>query len=267
MKTNQNSEPETSTPALGAFLVEYAARLLGCGATCLRLEMNLQRIAAAYGHKVEITIFPRHVHLVVNRASERHSSENAFTTMAAVPRCGISYACNTELSQLSWSIADEGMPLSQAWDSYDRIISAPGLNHGLVLVLAALANAAFCRLFGGDWVAMSCVTISTLVGFYFKQRMAAHHIDLRVIVTFCAFISTVIASADMLFGLGSTPGIAIGSSVLYLVPGIPFLNSFSDLLNHHYICAFSRFMDAVVITCCLSLGLCAGMALMHVGMF
>ena len=71
----------------------------------------------------------------------------------------------------------------------------------------------------------------------------------------------------MLFGLGSTPGIAIGSSVLYLVPGIPFLNSFSDLLNHHYICAFSRFMDAVVLTCCLSLGLCAGMAMMQVGMF
>ena len=267
MKTSPNSDHLPSTPALGAFLVEYAARLLGCGATCLRLEMNLQRMAQAYGHKVEVTIFPRHVHLVVNQANEKHCSERAFTTMAAVPRCGISYACNTELSRLSWTIADDGMPLSQAWERYDEIISAPGINPNIVLVLAALANAAFCRLFGGDWVAMACVTLSTLVGFYFKQRLAARHIDLRVIVTLCAFISTVIAASDMLFGLGSTPGIAIGSSVLYLVPGIPFLNSFSDLLNHHYICAFSRFMDAVVLTCCLSLGLCAGMAMMQVGMF
>ncbi len=261
------SDPRPSTKALGAFLAEYAARLLGCGATCLRLEMNLRRMAEAYGHKVEVTIFPRHVHLTVTDASERHCSEQAFTTIAAVPPCGISYACNTELSRLSWAIADDGMSLDGAWERYDQIVSTPGLNANLVLVLAALANASFCRLFGGDWVAMACVTLSTLIGFYFKQRMVARHIDVRVVFIFCAFISTVIASSDMLFGLGTTPGIAIGSSVLYLVPGIPFLNSFSDLLNHHYICAFSRFMDAVVLTCCLSLGLCAGMALMHVGMF
>ncbi|MDE6041520.1 MAG: threonine/serine exporter family protein [Muribaculaceae bacterium] len=265
MKTLSENYPTTS--ALGAFLAEYAARLLGCGATCMRLEMNLGRMAAAYGHKVEVTIFPRHLHLTVTQASEHHCSEHSFTTIAAVPKCGISYACNTRLSELSWTIADHGMPLSTAWERFEEIVASPGISANVVLVLAALANASFCRLFGGDWVAMACVTLSTLVGFYFKQHLARHKIDVRLIFFLCAFISTVIASSDMLFGLGSTPRIAIGSSVLYLVPGIPFLNSFSDLLNHHYICAFSRFMDAVVLTCCLSLGLCAGMALMQTGMF
>ncbi|MDE6344424.1 MAG: threonine/serine exporter family protein, partial [Muribaculaceae bacterium] len=63
------------------------------------------------------------------------------------------------------------------------------------------------------------------------------------------------------------PSIALGTSVLYLVPGIPFLNSFSDMIYRHYFCAFCRFTDAVVLTCCLSIGLCAGMMLMNVGMF
>ena len=60
---------------------------------------------------------------------------------------------------------------------------------------------------------------------------------------------------------------ALGTSILYLVPGIPFLNSFSDMICRHYVCALGRFMDAVILTCCLSAGLCAGMALMDAGMF
>ena len=83
----------------------------------------------------------------------------------------------------------------------------------------------------------------------------------------CAFGSAVIGATGALFGLGATPYTALGTSVLYLVPGIPFLNSFSDLIYRHYLCALSRFMDAVVLTCCLSAGLCAAMLLMRTGMF
>ena len=36
--------------------------------------------------------------------------------------------------------------------------------------------------------------------------------------------------------LGSTPDIAIATSILYLVPGIPFLNGFSDMIAGHYTC-------------------------------
>jgi uncharacterized membrane protein YjjP (DUF1212 family) len=70
-----------------------------------------------------------------------------------------------------------------------------------------------------------------------------------------------------LFNLSTTPQITVSTSVLYLTPGIIFLNSFSDLLNKHYICAYSRLVDAFMFTCCLSLGLCVALMLMQVGMF
>ncbi|MDE5689172.1 MAG: threonine/serine exporter family protein, partial [Duncaniella sp.] len=72
---------------------------------------------------------------------------------------------------------------------------------------------------------------------------------------------------DALFHLGQTPEIAIGNSVLYLVPGIPFLKSVRDMLAGHYICSFSRFMHAMILTGCLSIGLCGGMMMMNIGMF
>ncbi|MDE6071496.1 MAG: threonine/serine exporter family protein, partial [Muribaculaceae bacterium] len=93
------------------------------------------------------------------------------------------------------------------------------------------------------------------------------HVDFRVVVLACSFVSALVASAAVSLPLTLTPGVAVGTSVLYLVPGIPFLNSFSDLLYRHYICSFSRFTDALVLTCCLSIGICAGMFLMHLNMF
>ncbi|MDE6367835.1 MAG: threonine/serine exporter family protein, partial [Muribaculaceae bacterium] len=140
-------------------------------------------------------------------------------------------------------------------------------SQAVVLFLVALANASFCRLFGGDLAAMAVVFMATLSGFMVKQLLIKHHADVRLTVIFCAFISGVLGATALLFSLGATPKIALATSVLYLVPGIPFINSFSDMLYRHYICAFSRFVDALVLTCCLSIGLCAAMLMMNAGMF
>lgn len=243
------------------FLSRYCATLLGCGATCLRLQMNAGRIARRFGFNLEVTIFPRHLLLTIRRGTE------ARTEVVAVPPRAISFNVNTLLSRLSWAVADNDLSLDECERRFEAIVESDRQASWVPLVLVPLANASFCRLFGGDAVAMAVVAVATLAGYYTKQILAGYRWDPRAIFVICSFLSAVIASADSLFGLGSTPDIAVGTSVLYLVPGIPFLNSFSDLLNRHYICAFSRFADACVLTACLSIGLAAGMLLMHLSMF
>lgn len=242
------------------FLAEYGAWLLGCGATCIRLEKNMKRIAASYGKQVEITISPRHIHVSV-------PGTDAITTISAVKAIPISFNLNTLLSQLSWEVTDNKLDFQTAKARLKEITRSDCQNKWIVLVLVALANASFCRLFGGDPPAMAVVGAATLAGYYLKQILMEHKVDIRVVVLACAFVSSVLGASCQLFSFGSTPAIAVGTSILYLVPGIPFLNSFSDILYRYYICAFSRFMDAVVLTACLSAGLCAGMMLMRVGMF
>lgn len=245
------------------FLADYAVSLLGCGATCIRLVKNVVRIAEAYGKKAELTIMPRHIHITVWHPH----CDDIFTSIASVKNTPISFNLNTRLSELSWDVADNGLTLPEAKQKFHEIISSDKANPWKTLLLASLANASFCGIFGGDLTAMLIVFLATAFGFNLKQMLAARHIDLRVIVFLCAFVSSVVGATCYLFGLGNTPDVAIATSVLYLVPGIPFLNSFSDLLYRHYICAFSRFTDALVLTGCLSLGLCLGMRLMNVAMF
>lgn len=252
-----------SVEELCMFLSEYSARLLGAGATCIRLEKNVTRIAERFDKRAELTIMPRHVHLSV---WAKDKSETA-TAIASVGAGCISFNVNTRLSELSWELADRKISYREAKRRYEEIVSDDRQSKWLVLVLVALANASFCRLFGGDAVAMGIVGMATMAGYYLKQLLVGMKVDIRVVVMVCAFVSAVLGATDILFSIGSTPTVALGTSVLYLVPGIPFLNSFSDMLYRHYICAFSRFVDAVVLTCCLSIGLCAAMMLMNVGMF
>ncbi len=254
---------DTTLKEICLFLSEYSAWLLGSGATSIRLEKNVRRMAESMGCHAEMTILPRHIHMTVFLPD--HS--DSYTYIIATHPMPISFDINTKLSRLSWSMADDHLTLEQAKERFDSIIKTRPANKYLVLFLASCANAAFCRLFTGDWAAVGVVFLSTLIGFYLKQMLTEHKIDVRLVFIICAFISSILASSATLFSFGHTPDIAVGTSVLYLVPGIPFLNSFSDMLNGHYICAFGRFLHAVVLTCCLSLGLCGGMLLMNLSMF
>lgn len=248
---------------LAVFLSRYSSRLFGAGATCIRLEQNVSRIARAFGMNVELTIMSRHVHISL----WREGCPDVITSIANVRHNVISYNINTLLSRLSWEIADGRVSFAQALHRYEEIIACDRQNKLLTLALVTVANASFCRLFGGDMIAMAIVAVATFVGYWFKMLLLKQGCDVRVMAVICAFVSGVLGATGLLFGLGTTPEIALGTSVLYLVPGIPFLNSFSDLLNRHYLCAFSRFMDATVLTCCLSAGLSLAMLLMHTGMF
>lgn len=263
MILNTSDCERPSAKEICMFLADYSARLLDSGATCIRLDKNVNRIAERYCMEVEMTVMPRHVHMTV----VDKSNGEILTSIAAVPGAGISFSINTELSRLSWAIADGKLDFAEAIERYNTIIAGDSQNKWLVLVLVTIANASFCRLFGGDFAAMCIVAIATLVGYYLKMILLSHKTDVRVVFIICSFVSSVIGATGMLFSLGTTPEVAIGTSVLYLVPGIPFLNSFSDMLYRRYLCAFARFADAMILTCCLSIGLCVGMSLMHASMF
>lgn len=241
------------------FLTEYAVALLGCGATCMRLEKNINRMASRFGKKVEITIMPRHVHMTVWHPGH----DDIYTYISSVRPAPISFSLNTRLSELSWQVSDDLLPLDETERRFNSIVSSDKENPWHTLLLASLANAAFCGIFGGDWLAMVIVFAATATGFNLRQMLLSRHVDIRVVFFVCAFVSTVIGSSDYLFPIGSTPAVAVSTSVLYLVPGIPFLNSFNDLLYKHYICSYCRLMDALVLTGCLSLGMYLGLKLMN----
>ena len=246
-----------------AFLAEYASLLSGCGSTCIRIEKNARRMAEAFGVDLDIFIMPDHVTVSVWNADRVHAE----MAQRKTAKCGISFDLNTRLSQLSWEVADNRLGLPAAVEHFECIKTTRPTGKWEVLILTSFANAAFCRLFGGDWFAMLIVLTSTLAGYRLKQIMLEDGRDVRLTFLCASFFSASISAGGHVFNIGSTPELALGTSVLYLIPGVPYINSVSDLLYRHYLCAFSRFLDAVVLTACLSVGLCAGMLMLGLKWF
>lgn len=248
---------------VATFLSGYASFLMGCGATCIRVEKNTRRMAKAFGVNSDIFIMPSHVSASVWSTD----FTGAAVAQCATADCGISFAMNARLSRLSWEVADKHLELSDAVKRYERILQTKPTGKWEVLVMTSIANAAFCRLFGGDWVAMLIVLVSTLAGFRLKQIMLGDKRDVRLTFLCASFFSASLSAGGHIFSIGTTPEVALATSVLYLIPGVPYLNSVSDMIYRHYLCAFSRFLDAVVLTACLSVGLCAGMFILGLKWF
>lgn len=262
MKDNLKCQPSAKEVCL--FLADYSDWLFSSGSTCIRLEKNVSRMAATLGMDIELFIMPRHINLTVKDSQ----CKDCYTSINSIKDRGISFNINTLLSRLSWDMADGKLDFYEARKSFRKIIKYKGdVNSWLLAVLVAIANASFCRLFGGSFVSMLIIFVSVFMGYSLKQFLLERKVDVRIVVIICAFVSAVLSSSDYLFSIGSTPDLTIGSSVLYLVPGIPFINSFCDMIDKHYICAFGRLMNALVLTCCLSLGLLLGMIVMGEGMF
>lgn len=245
------------------FLSDYATTLLECGATTVRIERNVMRLAEAYGGRATVSVYPRHVEVVMATGADGATAVRS----KAIGRSGNDYAVVAALSKLSWNCFDRRPPLAAARRAYGMAVGRGRIPSGWVLLLASCANASFCRLFEGDGVSMLLVLAATACGFYVRGAMVRRwRVDVRVATVAAGCVSAVLSCAGYVFGWGGTPDVALATSVLYLVPGIPYLNAVSDLIHGHYICAVSRFLQAGVTTVCLSAGLYLGLLMMHIGM-
>lgn len=255
----QNTHQRLKT--LCCFLSAYATAMLSAGATTSRIERCVNRIASRYGVGIDLSILPTRVLMSVWDVNHHHY----YSIVGQTQSDGINLAVSTELSLLSheieeWRPTEEVpepvMPIALATAKMNGIIDTPRINHWAVIVLTSVANLSFCKLFGGDLSAMAIVFVATAVGFFYKEKMLSWHIDGKLVVLLSAMISAILGASGLIFGISTTPETALGTSVLWLVPGIRFINAVSDMLRGQYLVAQSRMSEALIITICLSMGLC-----------
>lgn len=68
-----------------------------------------------------------------------------------------------------------------------------------------------------------------------------------------AFVASMVASVSL--PLGWTPNVALGTSVLYLIPGVPLINGFIDIVEGHTLTGTSRLIQAFLLIICIAAGL------------
>ncbi len=231
------------------FIADYATYLLGSGVHTSRVIRNSRRIGSSQGVDVQMSTFQKSIILTVRDVEGVES----LTSVVSIPALPISFERNADLSALSWDAADTPLSMEEIRRRYEAAKNKPRIDPIFVLLTVGLANASFCRLFGGDWMSMGIVFTSTMVGFAVKQRMQAHGVNHFLIFVVSSFVASLCASAALCFDC--TAQTALATSVLFLVPGVPLINGVIDIVEGHILIGFSRLINALLLVVCIAAGL------------
>ena len=229
-----NAKPDIQI--LTNFLAEYTTAMVSAGTYTARVEKCVDRIAKHYGYDVSVTIFVK------------------YFTISVIPLGQVSFNRISELSSLSWQILDEGLSLDEAKECFDGVMSVSANKFASSLILISLANAAFCRLFGGDAGSVVCIFFATLVGYTLKFALAKMGVNLKVQYVLTSFVVSFIAYLGVSYGLTHTSDVAIGSSVLFMMPGVFLINSVFDILNDNTLVGISRAISTGILILCMAVG-------------
>jgi uncharacterized membrane protein YjjP (DUF1212 family) len=76
-----------------------------------------------------------------------------------------------------------------------------------------------------------------------------------------SLVATLIAGMDVLYGLGRFPESSVATTVLFLIPGVPLINSIIDLLKGYMSIGIARGTFAGLILLCVAVGMFVGISL------
>lgn len=256
-----NMETETPTyperPPSGAaadFLLGFADALMVAGTQTSRVARNVERLAGNFGYRAEIITLPKTI--VMTLSAEGKS----LTRVKKISPPRPDFSALSELRILSWEAYRNGWSLRQCERRFAEIGKIKKADKRVVAVVVAFGNAAFCRLFGGFY-SIPLVFFCTLAGFAARSGLEKLGVGTLPRTFAAAFISSLMAGTGaLLFDFKTS--IAISTSVLYLVPGVPLLNAVIDIFDGNVLAGFSRLADASSIILAMALGLLASLAIL-----
>lgn len=231
-------------------LLDIAASLMGAGSHTSRLVRNVSRMATSFGYEIFMTVFQKNMTMMVRKSG----SIESITLVRSTKHMALNFRVVADLSELSWHIHDNNLSIEEAREEYERVMATPRLPWIAVWPLVAIANASFCKLFAGDLQSCLMVFVATFIAFFVRQRLMNWGIVHPIVFIIASFTSSMIAGLCSIYNIGTTPDIALATSVLFLIPGVPLINSIMDILEGHVLMGISRFINAMTLVVGITIG-------------
>lgn len=233
------------------FLCAYSSALLQSGAYTARVIKCTNRIGQSFGYEVHLSVFLQYITINI---ADKKDYNNRRTQVIKNMHLGMDLSLISNLSALSWQIYDENISLQEAKEHFSYICAKKSRSLVLGALLIPLGNATFCKLFDGDFGALLCIFVGTFMGFFMRNFFNKIRLDNRAQLLFASFIVSFVAYIGVWLGLSKTPGVAIGGSILYLIPGALILNAFVDIIHENTLMGISRLINMMVLMMCIAAG-------------
>lgn len=246
-----------TTKEIAEFLLDFADSLLGAGAQTSRVLRNVCRLAENFGCDAHLLVLPRTLMMTLHR-----DGEDALTVVRKTRPNALNFRRVSELRILTWDALKNGFSLDECRSRYEKILTGTRISSLPLWLLVALGNASFCYLLGGYQLAnggvRSCLVVfaGTFLGFFVRAFLTKHRVNHLIVFFLSAFVASFVAGV-LAHELQFHTDLAISTSVLFLVPGVPLINSVVDLIDGHVLAGFSLLVNAT----CLLLAMTGGLIL------
>jgi uncharacterized membrane protein YjjP (DUF1212 family) len=104
---------------------------------------------------------------------------------------------------------------------------------------------------------MAVAFAATVAGLFVRQEAMKKKFNPYLCVFFAAFTASLFAGLAEHYHVGLQPDKAFATSVLFLVPGVPLINSVSDLMDGNIQNGIVRAMNGLMIAFSIAMGLFA----------
>lgn len=245
---------------LGSTLLEMGALLMSSGASTGRIRTTVERISDSFGYNVELLITNRALMLTIND----EETNTFFSSLKRTSPHGVNFKTVSGISRMSWRVVNEKWTVAQINQELDRLTSLPHYNRLVILSLVGLAGASFCRLFGGEWVDMIVAFVATFAGLFVRQESLKHEFNPYLCVFFASLTASLLSGLYVKFFAGANQEYAFATSVLFLIPGVPLINSFSDMIDGNILNGIVRGVNGLLISFAIALGLLSAMLIYHI---
>lgn len=246
-----NGEHFKKIKGVEEMLLDVGTLLMSNGASTGRVRITVNRIAEALGYEVELLITSRSLMLTV---TEENGSDYT-SSVRRTPPHGVNFKIVSGISRMSWRVIEDKLTVDQINAEIDRLTALLHYPRLVVLSLVALAGASFCRLFGGEWLEMAVTFVATFFGLFIRQEAIKYRFNPYLAIVFAAFTATMISGLSTKLGIGETSEHALATSVLFLIPGVPLINSLTDLIDGNTLNGIVRGVNGFIIAFAIALGL------------
>jgi uncharacterized membrane protein YjjP (DUF1212 family) len=181
---------------------------------------------------------------------------NGITRMRKVGTLGVNQRLDQRLWRLCDRVARGELTTAQAQAELNRLTEiTPRYSTWVMAVSVGLACAAFGRLLKVDWAGTGPVLVAATIGQYVRRDLSARHVNVYIGAALVSFLSASLTGLGAHWMGSETVMTAMIASILLLVPGIPSVNTLSDILDGHPTLGSARAVTVAVILIFMAVGL------------
>ena len=235
---HEYTDKKDLTPITGASLSEKASvigrvgiMMLACGTGAWRVRSSMNELSELMNVTCTVDIGLMSINYTC------FDGNDSFSQSLCLTNTGVNTSQLNRLEKLvsNFATAEIGQSCEEIHSRLDKIEKIHGLYSPVTLaVFAALACGAFTFLLGGGIVEMLCAFAGAGIGNYIRCKLSKHHFTLFLCIissvsTACLTYTVLLKLLELIFAVNLQHEAGYICSMLFIIPGFPFITSGIDL--------------------------------------